>query len=94
MLKRNLNAFLCATLLLASATAIAADKTYQVTGPVLEVSPTAITVKKGEETWQISRDGSTKISGDIKVGAKVTIYYKMVATEVEVKSAKGDSKKK
>jgi hypothetical protein len=37
----------------------------------------------------VARTKSTKITGDLKVGAKVTIYYKMVAEEVEVKDAKG-----
>jgi hypothetical protein len=67
-------------------------KTYQVTGPVLEVTPTTITVQKGDDKWQIARDKSTKMSGEPKVGAKVTIYYRMVATEVEVKATDGASK--
>jgi len=79
------------TLLLAAPALRAADaKSYQVTGPVLEVTDTTITVQKGEDKWQIARDKGTKIAGQIKVGAKVTIHYKMVATEVEVK----DDKKK
>ena len=78
-----------AGLLLATAPSYAADaKTYQVTGPVLEVTPDYITVQKGNEKWQIARDKTTKVSGDIKVGSKVTIYYTMTATEVEVKDAK------
>ena len=63
-------------------------KTYQVTGPVLEVTPTTITVQKGDDKWEIARSKSTKITGDLKVGAKVTIYYSMVASEVEVKETK------
>lgn len=81
--------FMFATALLAASSLNAADaKTYQVTGPVLEVTPTTITVQKGNDKWEIARDSKTKITGDIKVGAKVTIYYTMVATEVEVKPAK------
>ena len=79
----------CGAALLASSPLNAAGtKTYQVTGPVLEVTPTAITVQKGDDKWEIARDGKTKITGDLKVGAKVTIYYTMTATEVEVKAAK------
>ena len=63
-------------------------KAYQVTGPVVEVTDTSITVKKGEENWQIARDAGTKISGDLKVGAKVTVQYRMIATDVEVKTDK------
>ncbi len=66
----------------------AAPKTYQVTGPVLEVSGDLIVVKKGNDRWELSRDADTKVSGDLKVGAKVTIQYRMVATSVEVKPAK------
>ena len=45
-------------------------------------------VKKGNDNWEIGRDANTKVKGDLKVGSKVTIYYSMVATEVEVKPAK------
>ena len=81
--------FICAAALLAASSLNAADaKTYQVTGPVLAVTPTTITVQKGDDKWEIVRDGKTKVTGDIKVGAKVTIYYTMIATEVEVKETK------
>jgi len=36
----------------------------------------------------VARDASTKVSGDLKVGAKVTISYKMISTEIEVKESK------
>lgn len=65
-------------------------KAYQVTGPVVEVTDTAITVKKGEENWQIARDAGTKITGELKVGAKVTVHYRMIATDVEVKADKAE----
>lgn len=80
----------CGAALLASSSLNAADaKSYQVTGPVLEVTPTTITVKKGNDNWEITRTSKTKITGDLKVGARVTIYYTMVAAEVEVKEGKG-----
>ena len=66
----------------------AAPKTYQVTGPVLEVSSDLIVVKKGNDRWELSRNADTKVTGDLKVGAKVTIQYRMVAASVEVKPAK------
>jgi hypothetical protein len=50
-------------------------KSYQVTGPVLEVAATRIVVQKGDEKWEIARNPQTKVTGDLKVGAKVTIYY-------------------
>ncbi len=84
----SLAASLGALLLIGPTLQAADSKTYQVTGPVLEVTPTTITVQKGEEKWQVSRDKSTKMSGEVKVGSKVTVYYLMVATEVEVKGKK------
>jgi hypothetical protein len=76
-----------------STAAFAADaKTYQVTGPVLEVTDTMIAVQKGKDRWEINRDANTKVSGDVKVGDKVTVTYTMSATNVEVKPAKGKKK--
>lgn len=75
-----------AALALASLAA-ATGKTYQVTGPVLEVSEGVIVVQKGQDRWEIARDAGTKIGGELKVGAKVTIEYRMTATTVEVKPA-------
>ena len=72
----------------------AAGKTYQVTGPVLEVRPDAVVVKKGSENWEVARNSSTKVTGDLKVGAKVTMYYTMTATEIEVKSDTAATTKK
>ena len=66
---------------------------YQVTGPVLEVSDSKIVVQKGKEKWEIARTPETKITGDLKVGSKVTIEYSMTAKSVEVKADKGKSKK-
>ncbi|HAM70372.1 MAG TPA: hypothetical protein DCM86_01865 [Verrucomicrobiales bacterium] len=75
-------------LLTAGLPASAADKTYQVTGTIVSVTDAAITVNKDNEKWTVARDKGTKLAGDLKPGTKVTIYYKMVATEVEVKEAK------
>ena len=66
----------------------ASVKTYQVTGPVLEVTDNMIAVKKGADRWEIARDKDTKVTGDLKVGAKVTIEYLMTATKVEIKEEK------
>ena len=79
--------------LLASSAAMAATKTYQVTGPVLEVNDSMIAVQKGKDRWEIARDASTKITGDLKVGSKVTIEYRMIAATVDVKAEKAAKKK-
>ena len=66
---------------------------YQVTGPVLEVSDNKIVVQKGKEKWEIARTPETRVSGDLKVGSKVTIEYSMTAKSVDVKTDKAKSKK-
>lgn len=80
--------FACASVLAVSmlfpAVSLGAKK-YQVTGPVLELTDTMIVVQKGDEKWEIERSEDTKIEGELKVGAKVTIYYTMSADKVEVK---------
>ena len=67
---------------------------YQVTGPVLEVSDSKIVVQKGKEKWEIARTPDTKVTGDLKVGSKVTVEYTMTAKSVDVKTDKAKSKKK
>lgn len=76
------------TLMIGAAAAEPQAKTYQVTGPVLEVTDTKIVVQKGDEKWEIARDADSKVSGELKVGAKVTIEYRMFATKVTVKAEK------
>jgi len=84
---------LAALVLFASPAMAGTVKTYQVTGPVLELTDDSITVQKGNEKWQIARDGSAKVTGDLKVGAKVTVEYRMTAASIEVKAG-GKSPKK
>jgi opacity protein-like surface antigen len=74
--------------------ALAADKTYQVTGPVVDVGPESITVQKGKENWQIAKTADTKGGAEVKKGDKVTVQYKMTATSIESKAEKGTKKAK
>jgi hypothetical protein len=84
----------CAFMFVASVAFAAGPKTYQVTGPVLEVNANTVVVQKGKDKWEINRDAATKVTGDLKVGSKVTIEYTMKAVTVEVKDAKkADTKK-
>lgn len=71
----------------------ATAKSYQVTGPVLAIDGNTITVQKGNDKWEIDKDAATKIKGELKVGAKVTIEYRMVATSVEVHAANKPTKR-
>ena len=65
---------------------------YQWTGSVLEADGDHLVVQKGDEKWEFAYDKDTKVTGDLKVGAKVTVKYVMKATSVEVK--KEPAKKK
>ena len=62
--------------------------TYQVTGPVLEATATKIVIQKDTEKWEIARTPDTKITGEVKVGEKVTVRYTMTATNIEAKPEK------
>jgi len=84
----------CAILFIASLAFAAGPKTYQVTGPVLELKDDLIVVQKGKDRWEVGRGPDTKVTGDLKVGAKVTIEYRMTAATVEVKDAKAKATKK
>jgi len=84
----------CAIVLVASLAFAGAPKTYQVTGPVLELKDDVIVVQKGQDKWEIARGKDTKVTGDLKVGSKVTIEYRMTAATIEVKDAKAKETKK
>jgi hypothetical protein len=92
----RLAAALTGITLLAATTAFAAGtKTYQVTGPVLEVKDDMVVVQKGKEKWEVARDKDTKITGDLKVGSKATVTYTMKAATIDAKSVvKAENKKK
>lgn len=84
-----------AVVLFSSLVFAAGPKTYQVTGPILEMKDDTITVQKGKEKWEIAKDAATKVTGELKVGSKVTIEYTMKAATIEAKDGakKGTPKK-
>jgi hypothetical protein len=92
MKMKSLLSLLAATSLAFSSVAFAGAKTYEVTGPVLEVNDSMIVVQKGKDRWEINRDANTKVTGDIKVGDKAHVTYTMSATNVEVKAGKAGKK--
>ena len=64
----------------------AATRSYQFTGVVKSAEGNTFTVEKSaKETWTFEKGSDTK--GAVKVGDRVTVYYKMVATEIESKPA-------
>ncbi|HYK42091.1 MAG TPA: hypothetical protein VE007_06845 [Thermoanaerobaculia bacterium] len=82
----RIGAALAAGMFVAALAFAAKPDAYQVTGNVVEVSGDKIVVMKGKERFEVARDAGTKMSGDVKVGDKVTIHYRMTATEVESKA--------
>lgn len=78
---------------LAALAVATAAQAYQVTGEVQDVTPTSITVKatggknKGEK-FEMARSADTKVTGELKKGAKVTVEYTITARSVEVKGGK------
>jgi type 1 fimbria pilin len=79
-------AIFAVALALVASVAFAAGKTYQFTGKVLEVKDNVIVVDKKGEKFELKKDANTKVKGDIKVGAKVTVKYESLATDIEVKA--------
>lgn len=82
---------LIASLLFASTVSFAKD--YQVTGNVTEVTDSKIVVDKKGEKFEIAKAATTKSTGEVKVGQKVTVYYSMSASEIEVKPETAKKKK-
>ena len=62
--------------------------------PVVEVTDTKIVVQKDKEKWEIARTAQTKTNGTPKVGDKVTVYYTMTASSIEVKPGKAEATEK
>ena len=88
-MRRILWIVMITALLIAAAVAggYAASKSYQFTGTVKAVDGGMLTVEKtAKETWQFEVPKDVK-GAMPKTGDKVTVYYKMVATEIEAKPA-------
>ena len=89
---RKITAMLVVLVALLTITAYAAAKSYQFTGVVKTVQGDIFTVQKSAtETWEFSKDAATK--GAVKVGDKVTVHYRMIATEIEASAAAAKPKK-
>jgi endonuclease YncB( thermonuclease family) len=84
---RKIPAMLLVLVALLTITAYAAAaKAYQFTGVVKTVQGDTFTVQKSPtETWEFSKDAATK--GSVKVGDRVTVHYRMVATDIEANPA-------
>ena len=84
-MKRILVVLAIVVLVAAIAYARAPKSDYQWTGDVVESDADHLIVQKGDEKWEFAYDKSTKITGTLKAGAKVTVKYMMKATSIEAK---------
>ena len=92
-MNKNLLLTLTAALSLSAAAFAASPDSYQVTGPIVEVTDAKIVVMKGKEKFEIARGADTKVTGELKVGTKVTIEYSMTAKTIEAKEEKAKDAK-
>jgi hypothetical protein len=69
-MKRKLLSLIAASVALSGVAFAGSPSSYQVTGPVTAVDDTMITVMKGKEKFEVARDSSTKVTGDLKVGGQ------------------------
>lgn len=60
----------------------------RITGQVVEVRDDVIVVQKGKEKWEIARHPAAQIKGDIKKGARVTVDFRAIAANIEVRDDK------
>jgi len=63
----------------------AAAKTYDKTGVVKTVDGDSFELDFGKETWRFYTDAATVGKDAVKVGQKLTVSYKQVATKIEAK---------
>lgn len=54
---------------------LALAQTNEMTGTVLGVTSSMITVQKGSEVWEIKRSRDTSVTGNLKIGSTVTVKY-------------------
>lgn len=79
---------LALTTMLASPAFARQPKTYQVTGKVTELTDELIVLDKDGEGFEIGRSADTKVTGELKVGSKVTVQYRMSAAKIDNKDKK------
>ena len=77
------------SLTLVAATAWAGPtRTYQVSGPVLEINDDVVVIQKGKEKLEIARNSETRVGRRFKakVGDVVLVRYRMTAASLEARS--------
>jgi len=67
---------------------LGATRPIRITGQVVDVREDAIVVQKGKEKWEIARHPAAQIKGDLKKGARVTVDFRAIAANIEVRDDK------
>ena len=62
-----------------AAVALAADAKFRADGTIQRVSGTMVLVRTSGQDIEITRDAKTKITGELRRGAAVTVMYSKVA---------------
>jgi len=84
---------LISIIFLMTAVAYAAqDGIRKATGELVKITAESVVIKRGKGEMVITRDPSTNVTGNLKVGEKVTVEYKMIATSVAVKDLASSKK--
>jgi hypothetical protein len=79
---------LACMLIFMATTAGAGSKTYMIDGTITDIKGDVLTIQKDNAKYEMTRDAGAKVNGEMKVGSKVTVVYKMTATTIVVKEAK------
>jgi hypothetical protein len=71
--------------LLLLAPAMAATRAIIVTGPITDIRDDAIVIQKGKQQWEIARNPGTKVKGELRKGALVSVEVYLNAGTIEVR---------
>jgi hypothetical protein len=69
---------LFALLVSAAPSAPAGPRPLRVKGVVVELTADRMVVQEGKQSWEIGRNGNTRVVGHLRVGARVTVEYRVV----------------
>lgn len=78
--------------LLVSIAAGAGTRAILITGPVTDVREDMIVIQKGKQQWEIARGPSTKVRGELRKGALVTIEVYLSAGNIDVREDRKEAK--
>lgn len=78
-----MKAFLLALAFLAVALRAQPAREYQIAGTVVALTERVVTIEKAGEKWEIDRSAGPRIEGDVALGRRVTIRYRMAATSID-----------